>query len=43
MPKRLGIGRERKRHALEQLEEAGLASIDRKGLQSPVEWINFIN
>jgi hypothetical protein len=39
----LGVGREGKRHALKQLEKAGLVSIDRKDRKSPVVWINFIN
>jgi hypothetical protein len=41
--KGLGVGREGKRHALEQLEEAGLVSVDRKNRKSPVVKMNFIN
>jgi hypothetical protein len=39
----LGVGREGKRHALEQLEEAGLVSIERKDRKSPVVKVKFIN
>jgi hypothetical protein len=41
--KGLGVGREGKGHALEQLEEAGLVSVDRKDRKSPVVKVRFIN
>jgi hypothetical protein len=41
--KRLGVGREGKGHALEQLEEAGLVSVERKDRKSPVVTVKFIN
>jgi hypothetical protein len=41
--KGLGVGREGKRHALEQLEEAGLVSVERKDRKSPVVKMKFIN
>ena len=41
--KGLGVGREGKRHALDQLEEAGLVSVERKDRKSPVVKVKFIN
>jgi hypothetical protein len=41
--KGLGVGREGKRHALEQLEEAGLVLIERKDRKSPMVKLMFIN
>jgi hypothetical protein len=38
-----GVGREGKRHALEQLEEAGLVLVERKDRKSPVVKVKFIN
>jgi hypothetical protein len=41
--KGLGVGREGKRHALDQLEEAGLVSVERMNRKSPVVKVKFIN
>jgi hypothetical protein len=41
--KGLGVGREGKRNALEQLEEAGLVSVERNDRKSPVVKVKFIN
>ena len=39
----MGVGREGKRNALEQLEEAGLVSVERNDRKSPVVKVKFIN
>jgi hypothetical protein len=41
--KGLGVGREGKRHALPQLEEAGLILVERKHRKSPMVKVKSIN